>query len=201
MPLFPIFSSLVAQNDIEGVKKYFNKGVGILFFGAIPIIIGIFVVGLDGVSLVFERGQFDANATFMVAEALWFLSFSILPYVFRDSITRVYYSFNDSKTPFIIAFSSIVLKYLLNVLFINKIGMGIGGITLSSSLVTLFNAIALGVLISKKAKMNYKELFLNLGKMILAGVITFVVCMLVAAGFDKGVHLPKALFEILKFQW
>ena len=46
--------------------------------------------------------------------------------------------------------------------------------------------------------MNYKELFLNLGKMILAGVITFVVCMLVAAGFDKGVHLPKALFEILK---
>lgn len=198
VPLFPIFSKLVAENDIEGVKRYFNKGVGILFFGAIPIIIGIFAVGLDGVSLVFERGQFDANATFMVAEALWFLSFSILPYVFRDSITRVYYSFNDSKTPFIIAFSSIVLKYLLNVLFINKIGMGIGGITLSSSLVTLFNAIALGVLISKKAKMNYKELFLNLGKMILAGVITFVVCMLVAAGFDKGVHLPKALFEILK---
>lgn len=198
VPLFPIFSRLVAENDFEGVKRYFNKGVGVLFFGAIPIIIGILVVGMDGVRLIFERGAFDSSATFMVTEALWFLSFSILPYVFRDSITRVYYSFNDSKTPFVIAFSSIVLKYLLNVLFITKLDMGIGGITLSSSLVTLFNACALGFLISKKVDMNYKELFVNLGKMLLAGVIAFGICFATAFAFDKGVHLPKVIFEILK---
>ena len=148
VPLFPIFSRLVADKDFDGIRKYFNKGVGVLFFAAIPIIIGILLVGMDGVRLVFERGAFDATATLMVTEALWFLSVSIIPYVFRDSITRVYYSFNDSKTPFVIAFSSIVLKYLLNVIFINELNMGIGGITLSTSLVTLFNAIILGVLIS-----------------------------------------------------
>lgn len=201
VPLFPIFSRLVAEGDFDGVKRYFNKGVGILFFGAIPIIIGILVVGLDAVKLIFERGAFDAGASFMVAEALWFLSVSIIPYVFRDSITRVYYSFNDSATPFVIAFSSIVLKFLLNWLFISKLQMGIGGITLSTSLVTLFNAIALGLLISKKTNMNYKELFINLGKMIFAGIITLGICLGAAMLFDKKVPLIGASFEILKISF
>ena len=198
VPLFPIFSRLVADKDLEGIKSYFNKGVGVLFFVGIPIIIGILTVGYDAVKLVFERGAFDQAATFMVTEALWFLSVSILPYVFRDSITRVYYSFNDSKTPFVVAFSSIVLKYLLNVVFISKMGMGIGGITLSTSLVTLFNAIVLGALIYKKVRMDYKSLFMNLFKMCVAGLITLGVCFVTAYGFDRFVELPKYVFELCK---
>ena len=186
VPLFPIFSRLVAENDTEGIKSYFNKGVGVLFFAAIPIIIGILTVGYDAVKLVFEHGAFDRNATIMVTEALWFLSFSILPYVFRDSVTRVYYSFNDSATPFIVAFSSIVLKYLLNFIFIMKLHMGVGGIMLSTSLVTLFNAVVQGIFILKKIKMDYKSLFVNLFKMCCAGVITLGLCWFVKGLMSAG---------------
>lgn len=198
VPLFPIFAKLVADKDYNGIKNYFNKGVGVLFFGAIPIIIGILVVGMDAVRLVFERGLFDEKATFMVTEALWFLSVSIIPYVFRDSITRVYYSFNDSKTPFVVAFSSIVLKLVLNYVLISKMHFGIGGITLSTSLVTLFNACVLGMFITKKMDMDYKSLFVNLLKMVVAGVITGGICYLCAFEFDKFVHLAKVPFEIIK---
>ncbi len=194
VPLFPIFAKLVGDKDYDGIRSYFNKGVGVLFFAAIPIIIGIMVVGLDSVRLVFERGAFDSNATFMVTEALWFLSVSILPYVFRDSITRVYYSFNDSATPFVVAFSSIVLKFIINWLLISKLGWGIGGITLSTSLVTLFNAVVLGVLINRKIKMDYKSLFLNLLKMIVAGCITCVICYFAAFAYDKIVGLQGLLY-------
>ncbi len=198
VPLFPIFARLVADKDYNGIRNYFNKGVGVLFFAAIPIIIGILVVGLDSVRLVFERGAFDAQATFMVTEALWFLSVSILPYVFRDSITRVYYSFNDSATPFIVAFSSIVLKFILNILFITKMQMGIGGITLSTSLVTLFNACVLGMLMKRKMEMDYKTLFVNLLKMIIAGAAAFVICMVCAYEYDNFIHLPGGVCEIVK---
>ncbi len=192
VPLFPLFSRLVAQNDLEGIKNYFNKGVGTLFFAGIPIIIGILVVGYDCVSLIFERGAFDSHATYMVTEALCFLSISILPYVFRDSITRVYYSFNDSKTPFVIAFSSIALKIALNYILITKMGFGIGGITLSTSLITLFNAILLGVLMSKKINLKYKELFKNLGKMLVAGAISLAASYAAALACDN-IHLPLIL--------
>lgn len=203
VPLFPIFSKLVAQDDMESIKRYFNKGVGVLFFAAFPIIIGILVLGYDGIKLIFQRGAFDNNATFMVTQALWFLAFSILPYVFRDSITRVYYSFNDSKIPFVVALSSIVLKFFLNWLLVAKlhIGSGIGGITLSTSLVTLFNACVLGMLIKDKIKLDYKGLFFNFGKMVIAFLLTFLICATTAIWFNySGVFadLPLKLFEIIK---
>lgn len=201
VPLFPIFSKLVAEGNMGAIKKYFNKGVGVLLFAAFPIIIGILVLGYDGVKLIFERGAFNDNAAFMVTQALWFLSFSILPYVFRDSITRVYYSFNDSATPFVVAFSSIILKFFLNWLLVSKlaIGNGIGGITLSTSLVTLFNAVVLGVLISKKIKLDYKTLFLNFWKMTIAFLVTLFVCFCMAIWFNETYSaMPTKLFEIVK---
>ncbi len=197
VPLFPIFSRLAGEGDTESIKKYFNKGVGVLFFVGIPMFILILLLAKDGISLIFERGAFNANAVTMVSEALCFLSLSILPYVFRDSITRVYYAFNDSKTPFIIAISSIGLKAVLNWLLILKLNMGIAGITLSTSFITLFNAAFLGLFIYRKIKLDYKSLFINLMKMIFAGLITFLLCWLIAINFDK-LELPKYIFETAK---
>ena len=197
VPLFPIFSRLAGEGDMDSIKRYFNKGVGVLFFVGIPMLLLILLLAKDGISLIFERGAFNANAVIMVSEALCFLSFSILPYVFRDSITRVYYAFNDSKTPFIIAMSSIGLKAFLNWLLILKLDMGIAGITMSTSFVTLFNAVFLGLFIHRKIKLDYKSLFYNLAKMLLAGGLTLVAGWFICVGFDK-IQLPKYIFEISK---
>lgn len=197
VPLFPIFSRLAGEGDENSIRTYFNKGVGVLFFAAIPMIIFILLLANDGISLVFERGAFNANAVIMVSEALCFLSFSILPYVFRDSITRVYYAYNDSKTPFVIATSSIALKAFLNWLLILKLNMGIAGITLSTSFITLFNATMLGLFMRKRIKLDYKTLFINFGKMMLAGVLTFAAGWFICLGFNN-VILPKYIFESVK---
>ncbi len=171
VPLFPIFSKLVGEKKYDDIKYYFHKGVGLLNFVAIPIMFGIIMLSYDAVQLIFQRGEFDSQATYMVSQALIFLSFAIIPYVFRDSITRIFYSFNDSKTPFMVAFSSIVLKFLLNALFIER--LGIAAITLSTSLVTLFNASLLGCIMLRKINLDYKYYFINLIKMILSAALAF----------------------------
>lgn len=171
VPLFPIFSKLAAEHNHSEIKRYFDKGVGLLNFVAVPIMFGIILLASDVVQLIFQRGAFDSNATFMVSQALIFLSFCILPYVLRDSLTRIYYSFNDSKTPFLIAFSSILMKFLLNWLLVDR--LGIGAITLSTSLVTLINAVILAILVNKKLDISYKVYLMNLGKMLFAGVCAF----------------------------
>lgn len=171
VPLFPIFSKLVGDKNYKDIRYYFNKGVGLLNLVSFPIIIGIILLASDGVQLVFQRGAFDSHATYMVSQALIFLSIAIVPYVFRDSVTRIFYSFNDSKTPFLVALSSIALKFILNALFVKY--LGIGGITLSTSFVTLFNATLLGVLLLKKMDMDYKVYFLNLLKMLVASLFTY----------------------------
>ena len=198
VPLFPLFTRLVAQKDEDGIRMYFNKGVGLLFFAAMPIIIGIVLAGHDCIRLVFERGEFDYNSSVMVFDALLYLSISILPYVFRDSITRVYYAYDDAKTPFMVAASSILLKVFFNYVFIFGLGMQIGGITLSTSLVTLYNAVVLGFLINRKIKLDYKNMFINLLKILLIGAVTLVVSFLGSVLFIYDDMLGFDFCKIIK---
>lgn len=100
VPLFPIFSKLVGEKNYDDIRYYFNKGVGLLNFVAFPILVLIILLSTNAIQLIFQRGAFNEVATMMVSEALCYLSIAIIPYVFRDSITRVFYAFNDSKRRF-----------------------------------------------------------------------------------------------------
>ena len=173
VPLFPIFSQLVEKKDHESIKIYFDKGIGVLNLFAFPIFMAILLLSYDAVTLVFQRGAFDSNATMMVTQALLFLSLAILPYIFRDTITRIFYAFNDSKTPFLVALSSVLLKLIINALLIDK--LNIGAITLSTAFVTLFNGAVLGILLRKKIKLYYNKFFKQLLKMLMAAVVSGVI--------------------------
>ena len=177
VPLFPIFSQLVEKKDYESIKIYFDKGVGVLNLLAFPIFISIIILAYDAVTLVFQRGAFDANDTVMVAQALLFLSLAILPYIFRDTVTRIYYAFNDSRTPFLVALSSVAIKFGINAMLISK--LDIGAITLSTSFVTLFNGVLLGILLRKKIKLYYGKYFKQLLKMLMAGLSTGIICYII----------------------
>lgn len=181
VPLFPVFSQLVGEGNISEVRRYFNKGIGALNFIAFPMLVAIILLGHDAVFLVFQRGEFTAEATNMVTLALIFLGFGIIPYVFRDCITRIYYAFNDSKTPFLIAVSSIVLKFLLNFILVKR--LGIGGITFSTTLVTLINATWLGLLLRKKMDMHYGIYFKNIFKTGAAAVLTYGISFFIYNSF------------------
>ncbi len=199
VPLFPIFSQLVGEKKYEEIKYYFHKGVGLLNFAAIPIMFAIIMLASDAIQLIFQRGEFDSNDTYLVSKALIFLSFAIIPYVFRDSITRVFYSFNDSRTPFIVATSSIILKFILNYLFIKK--LGIAAITLSTSIVTLFNGLLLGIILLKKINLDYRIYIKNLIKMFIAALIAFGLNYLIYIwwNIDKNVWIMLAVKTLIIF--
>ena len=112
----------------------------------------------------------------MVSEALFFITLSLIPYMARDTITRIFYSFDDSKTPFIVAICSVAIKILMNAIFV-KI-YGIGGIMLSTTLVTIFNATLLSILIlRKKVSLDYKGFISPLIKMTFATLLTAGICV------------------------
>ena len=192
VPLFPLFSKLVFKKDYDGIIYYFNKGIGLLNFAAFPILIGILLFSHDAVMILFERGQFDSNATKMVTIALIFLSVSIIPYIFRDSLTRIYFAFNDSKTPFYIALSSVLTKVILNFIFVKP--LGIGGITLSTSFVTLINGLLLGFFIRKKIKIDFKVYLKEFLIMFLSAILVF----LLGVFLYKYINVKDLKFIIIK---
>lgn len=195
VPLFPLFSRLVAQNKLDEVKYYFNKGVGSLLYVGAFMMIFIFLCRVDLISLALERGAFSHEATLMVADVLFFISLSIIPYMFRDSITRLYYSFNDSKTPFYIAISSIVLKIIFNSILVHR--MGINGIALSTAIITLINGTLLAILLRNRIKIGYKSFLGQIRNIVLCALIAY------GAGYisDIGIEtiLPDGfVFKLIK---
>lgn len=193
IPLFPMFSTFVKDKNWDSLRHYVHRGISTLWFVSFPILGFIILYTQDVITLLFKRGHFSPEAVLMVTQALIFLSLSIIPYVARDTITRVFYAFDDSKTPFYIAMFSILVKALMNYLFIAH--LGIGAITLSTSAVTLINCVLLGYFIRKKADIQFRKLVLPTTKIILATVCTFSIGYVLKYYLDK-VMPTTAMFAL-----
>jgi putative peptidoglycan lipid II flippase len=169
VPLFPMFSTYVGKKEWKSIKYYFHQGLNSLWFMAFPLFVFMTVFAQDGIRLLFQRGAFDAGDTLLVSEALVYLSISIIPYVARDTLTRVFYAFDDSRTPFFVALFSIIVKTVMNMLLVGP--LGIGGITLSTTVVTLINALILGFFIKNKISLEFIKFIKPVSKIALASVL------------------------------
>ena len=109
VPIFPRFSRYVAEGDMDALRRYFKLGVVSLWFISMPILVIILMFIEPFVRLVFEHGSFTASNTKLVSYAMMFQALQIIPYFARDSITRVFYAFQDTKTPLLVGLISIFL--------------------------------------------------------------------------------------------
>ncbi|MEZ4575152.1 MAG: lipid II flippase MurJ [Vampirovibrionales bacterium] len=109
--------------------------------GVFPMIAYIWLVAEPGIALLFERGEFTAHDTQQVAIALVVLSLSVIPYMLRDAVTRVFYAYNDSKTPLYVGLGAIVINAVLNAYLVKP--LGVAGIAGATVVVTVYNAVML----------------------------------------------------------
>lgn len=139
VPIGPIFAKHVTAGKIEDLKLELKRALTLLWFLALPISALLLVEGRSVIKLLFERGAWSANDTEMMAAVLNILIPMIFFYVARDLLTRVFYAFQDSKTPFAIAVMAILVKLFLDWLFVSVLKLGINGIALATTLITIFN--------------------------------------------------------------
>jgi len=191
VPLFPMFSTFVGKKDWDSLRYYFHQGLISLWFLSFPILAFIVIFAQDTIKLVLERGEFDHSDTIMVSMALIYLSISIIPYVARDTLTRIFYAFDDSKTPFYIAMFSILVKAAMNFLFVKQ--LGIGAITLSTTAVTLVNGILLAVFIRKKISLGFRSLISPTLKITLATLVMSVIAIGLKVYLDQIWHNTTVL--------
>jgi putative peptidoglycan lipid II flippase len=128
--------------------------------------------------LLYQRGAFKPADTELFTVALIWLAPSILFYMGRDLITRIYYAHQDSTTPYKVAMMAIVLKGFLDWLFVCVLAMGVGGISISTTLVTVFNLSVLGFFLRKKignlgASRLLKPLAIMLAGSVAAGITSW----------------------------
>ncbi len=181
VPIFPRFSRAAAEGNFEEIKRNFKTGVVSLWLISIPLLVLMMIYTEPMIRLIFQHGRFDANATRLVSMALVFQAFQIIPYFARDSITRVFYAFHDSKTPLMVGLFAIFTKAVLNWLLVFHFNLGVGGITFAITLVTFINMILLGLLSKKHIQdLGFREMVGPFLKLMAAGALM--------AGATYGTH-------------
>lgn len=150
VPILPRFTLYVSENKIDDLKLELRKALTLLWFLALPMSALLLAVPEPVVNLLFQRGKFDEHSTAMLVTVLTFLVPSIFFYVARDLITRVFYAHRDSKTPYHVGLCAIGVKVLITWFLVSVCKMGLGGIALSTSLITVFNLALLSFLLRKK---------------------------------------------------
>ncbi|HHV38066.1 MAG TPA: murein biosynthesis integral membrane protein MurJ [Tepidimicrobium sp.] len=139
--VFPVLSKAFAQGDRDKVKGIMAKGINIILFITVPATIGIIILAEPIVRLFFQRGAFDRLATSMTASALIFYSIGLIGSSLRLMLNRVYYSFQDTKTPMMNGGLAVGLNIILNLILMKP--MGHSGLALATSISATFTTILL----------------------------------------------------------
>jgi putative peptidoglycan lipid II flippase len=170
VPIFPRFSRAAASGDTESIRRDFRVGVVSLWLISIPMLVVLLLDTEAIIRLIFQHGRFDEAGTHLVSQAMIGLAFQMLPYFARDSITRVFFAYQDSRTPLVVGLIAIGFNAFFDWLFAGPLGLGVMGITLSTTAVTILNMTLLAILSRKHiANLGFRQMLLPFGKLLLSG--------------------------------
>jgi putative peptidoglycan lipid II flippase len=130
--MYPLLSNEANKDTYDGLKRVTINGINIILLITIPATTGMIILANPIVRLVFERGKFDAAATYMTAGAFVFSAIGLVGTSLRMQLDNIYYSLQDTRTPVINGFISVVINVVLNLILIKP--MAHRGLALATSI-------------------------------------------------------------------
>lgn len=146
--MYPIISKMVAENNIEGLKKSLAEVVRAINILVLPPTIGAMIFSEPIIMMLFGRGVFNTQAILLTSSALFFYSIGMIGFGLREVLSRAFYSMQDTKTPMLNAAIGMVLNIILNIILSRY--LGIGGLALATSIAAIFTTGLMFISLRKK---------------------------------------------------
>ena len=165
--VMPTFSAQHALGQNDEMRSSLASTLRGVIFLALPASAGLMLLREPLITMLYQRGKFDAQDTQLVAWALLWYAAGIVGHSVMEILTRAFYAQHDTKTPVIIGVVAMGLNVVFSIVFakiFTSIGwMPLGGLALANSLATALEAIVLFIVMRKR--LNGIE-----GKHILSGL-------------------------------
>lgn len=176
--IFPMLSEAFARDNMGEVKDILGQGINIILIITVPATIGLILLGQPLVYLFFQRNAFDEVATYMTSQALIFYCVGLVGSSLRLMLNKVYYSFQDTKTPMINGMVAVVVNLVFNLILIKP--MGHSGLALATSISATVTTIALFISLRKKigpiGLTRYLICFIKtLAASLIMGIVVFLI--------------------------
>ncbi|HIE11890.1 MAG TPA: murein biosynthesis integral membrane protein MurJ [Desulfotomaculum sp.] len=185
--IFPTLSKLAAESRVGEMTAALQKGLKVILLLAVPGAVGLMVLREPVVTLLFERGAFDARATAMSAEALLFYGVGLIGFCLNFPLTRGFFAMRDMRTPLLVLLSTVVVKLFFNLLLVRFLAHA--GLALATSLTALVNMAVLAWLLERRLPGLFDGSFFRLAGGVLAASAAMGFIVHVLDGY-LAAHLP-----------
>jgi len=112
--VFPALSRYAVAGDNAGLLATLQRSVRIILFITLPTLALTVVLRQEIVSLVFQRGGFDAESTRRTASVLMFYILGLWAYSGLHIVTRAFYAMQDTRTPVRVGVAMVGCNLALN---------------------------------------------------------------------------------------
>ncbi len=194
--LFPLFSRASVLDNHGQFGKIYSRAISAAVLIAIPLAGFVYVGAEEIISLVFQRGKFDAYSVEITSSILRPYAPTIVALFIISTSIRAAYSGGWTKSVLSLVLVAFLLKFV-GTAFLPQ-WFGYPGISAATSLAFLVMAILLVVLLGKKVVTKDRSRFaLFLAQILVAGPIAAVALMTVKEYWL--VYRPVSQVEIIFF--
>ncbi|MDY6866991.1 MAG: murein biosynthesis integral membrane protein MurJ [Chloroflexota bacterium] len=152
----PTFSEQVALGKLDEMRSSLASTLRAVLILAIPASVGLILLRTPIVALLYQRGEFTARSTELVAWALLWYAAGLVGHALVEVLSRAFYALHDTRTPVTVGVIAMGLNIGFSLLFaqtFERMGwMPHGGLALANSLATGLESLALVLLMRKRLK-------------------------------------------------
>jgi len=150
----PTFSAQAASGRVGEMRASLANTLRGVVFLSLPASLGLILLRKTIVSLLFERGAFDASSTELVAWALLWYAAGLIGHSVLEIIVRAFYAMKDTRSPVIVGALAMSLNVVFSLIFspwFARIGWApYGGLALANSLATALECLILLSMIRRR---------------------------------------------------
>ena len=150
--LFPTLARLAARSDIAGLRRALDGGLRQIAFLLVPAGLLSIVLAEPIVRLVYQRGEFTAEDTVIVAQCLQAFSIGLVFNGWMLILNRSFYAVQTNWVPTGIALGAVGLNAAFDTVFYR---LGIWGIPLATSTVNVVAAAVLLVMMRRRVGLEH----------------------------------------------
>ncbi len=173
--LIPYMTERKALSDEREFVKGIRTGITMNFVLIIPSTAFMIIMNQPIVSLVYQRGSFNEESTYLTGVAFLYYAIGLLGLSLNAFFSRLFSIYQKNKLPFYVSVGSSILNIGLMFALVNT-PLKHGGIALASSLAFIANSLALFLYLLKELTVKIKvsaiveELMLIIGYSTVAGL-------------------------------
>jgi putative peptidoglycan lipid II flippase len=157
--ILPQLSKHVQNNKKEKINSIQNKALELSLFLSIPAAIALLIASEEIISALFGYGSYDEISVKNSAKALFYFAIGLPAFSLIKVFSAFFFARHNTKIPFYISLTSVLLNILISVALFKEIGFLI--IPIATTISSWFNAILLFIFLKTKNLFSFNLVFIN----------------------------------------